>query len=102
MILAGQCGAFNPLMLECLLDISSSLKKKWAINPRKGMKQTDLSDIAKTEFCGYTDLNTGSKVLAIIKDGIRVDSVGENETALVVLTKLRSMQRAADRSATQV
>ena len=28
MILAGQCGAFNPLMLECLLDISSSLKKK--------------------------------------------------------------------------
>ena len=24
MILAGQCGAFNPLMLECLLDISSS------------------------------------------------------------------------------
>ena len=48
---------------------------------------TDLSDIAKTEFCGYTDLNTGSKVLAIIKDGIRVDNVGENETALVVLDK---------------
>lgn len=43
MILAGQCGAFNPLMLECLLDISSSLKKKWAINPRKGMnRQTFL------------------------------------------------------------
>lgn len=48
---------------------------------------TDLSDIAKTEFCGYTDLNTGSKVVAIIKDGVRVDSVGENETALVVLDK---------------
>lgn len=43
MILAGQCGAFNPLMLECLLDISSSLKKKWAINLRKGMnRQTFL------------------------------------------------------------
>ena len=44
MILAGQCGAFNPLMLECLLDISSSLKKKnRAINPRKGMnRQTFL------------------------------------------------------------
>lgn len=42
---------------------------------------TDLSDIAKTEFCGYTDLNTGSKVLAIIKDGIRVDSVGENRNS---------------------
>ena len=97
MILAGQCGACNPLMLECLLDISSSLKKKMGYKSKERYEQTDLSDIAKTEFCGYTDLNTGSKVLAIIKDGIRVDSVGENETALVVLDKLRSMQRVADR-----
>ncbi len=27
MILAGQCGAFNPLMLECLLDIFFSEEK---------------------------------------------------------------------------
>ena len=27
MILAGQCGAFNPLLLKCLLEISSQLKK---------------------------------------------------------------------------
>ena len=46
MILAGQCGAFNPLMLECLLDISSSLKKKRGYKSKERYEQTDLSDIA--------------------------------------------------------
>lgn len=46
---------------------------------------TDLSDIAKTEFLGYADLNCNSKVLAIVKDGVRIDSVGEGETAILVL-----------------
>ena len=45
-ILAGQCGAFNPLMLECLLDISSSLKKKMGYKSKERYEQTDLSDIA--------------------------------------------------------
>lgn len=45
MILAGQCGAFNPLMLECLLDISSSLKKKMGYKSKERYEQTDLSDI---------------------------------------------------------
>ena len=46
MILAGQCGAFNPLMLECLLDISSSLKKKMGYKSKERYEQTDLSYIA--------------------------------------------------------
>lgn len=46
MILAGQCGAFNPLMLECFLDISSSLKKKMGYKSKERYEQTDLSDIA--------------------------------------------------------
>lgn len=46
MILAGQCGAFNPLMLECLLDISSSLKKKMGYKSKERYEQTDLSDTA--------------------------------------------------------
>ncbi len=48
---------------------------------------TDLSDIAKTEFVGYTDLVCDSKVLAIVRDGERVDSVSEGESAVVVLDK---------------
>ena len=31
MILAGQCGAFNPLLLECLLDISGALKREMSL-----------------------------------------------------------------------
>ena len=42
MILAGQCGAFNPLMLECLLDISSSLKKKMGYKSKERYEQTDF------------------------------------------------------------
>lgn len=48
---------------------------------------TDLSDISKTEFLGYNDLNTNGKVLAIVKDGIRVLNIGEGESAIVVLDK---------------
>ena len=48
---------------------------------------TDLSDVANTEFVGYTDLKTTSKVLAIVKDGVRVDSIGEGENAIIVLDK---------------
>lgn len=48
---------------------------------------TDLSDINKTEFVGYTELECNSKVLAIVKDGIRIDSAGEGENVVFVLDK---------------
>ncbi|MBQ6625926.1 MAG: alanine--tRNA ligase [Ruminococcus sp.] len=48
---------------------------------------TDLSDIAKTEFVGYTDYKSSSKVLAIIKDGERVDEAYAGESVVVVLDK---------------
>ncbi len=48
---------------------------------------TDLSDVAATNFVGYTDYETDSKVLAIINDGERVDTVVEGESAVLVLDK---------------
>jgi len=48
---------------------------------------TDLSDVAQTEFIGYTDYETDAKVLALIKDGERVDSAQEGESVVVVLDK---------------
>ena len=48
---------------------------------------TDLSDVEKTEFVGYTDLECKSKVLAIVKDGIRIESAGEGESVVLVLDK---------------
>ncbi len=48
-------------------------------------ENTDLSDIAKTDFVGYTDLTAEAKVLAVIKDGERVEVAGEGENVLLVL-----------------
>ena len=44
---------------------------------------TDLTDIAKTEFVGYSDLEAEATIVAIVKDGERVESAGE----LLVLDK---------------
>ncbi len=48
---------------------------------------TDLSDIESTNFVGYTDLECNSKVLAIVRDGVRIDSIGEGESGIIILDK---------------
>ncbi len=48
---------------------------------------TDMSDINATEFVGYTDYNADSEVLAIVRDGERVELVSEGESAIVVTAK---------------
>ncbi|MBQ8859788.1 MAG: alanine--tRNA ligase [Ruminococcus sp.] len=48
---------------------------------------TDLSDISATDFVGYTDYEAEAKVLAIVKDGERVDSAVEGESVVLVLDK---------------
>ena len=45
---------------------------------------TDLSDIASTKFTGYTDNSADAEILAIIRDGQRVEQVYEGESAVVV------------------
>ena len=46
MILAGQCGAFNPLLLECLLDISGTLKKEMSVKSNIRYDNTNISNMA--------------------------------------------------------
>ena len=69
-------------------------QKKRSRNARKNAgadawisDSTDLSDIEKTEFVGYTDLVCESKILAIVKDGERVEAAGEGESVALVLDK---------------
>ncbi len=47
-------------------------------------ESTDLSDIKATEFVGYTENEAESKIVAIVRDGERVDIVSEGESAIVV------------------
>ena len=48
MILAGQCGAFNPLLLECLLNISDQLKKEMSVKSKNhqfgGASMVDMAN----------------------------------------------------------
>ena len=48
---------------------------------------TDLSNIADTEFVGYTDLTAESKILAIVKNGEIIEAAGEGESVAIVLDK---------------
>ncbi len=48
---------------------------------------TDLSDVANTEFVGYTELTTPAKVTALVKDGERIEAAGEGENVIVVLDR---------------
>ena len=47
----------------------------------------DLGDIAATAFLGYTDFSADAKVLAIVKDGVRVERAQEGDKVLVVLDR---------------
>ena len=47
----------------------------------------DFSDLSATEFIGYTDYESESKVVAIVKDGQRVDRAQEGENVVIVLDR---------------
>ncbi len=46
MILQGQCGAFHPMLLECLREISESLKVELAVNSDYREEEEDLRNVA--------------------------------------------------------
>ncbi len=46
MILQGQCGAFHPMLLECLREISESLKVELAVNSDHREEEEDLRNVA--------------------------------------------------------
>lgn len=47
MILDGQCGAFNPLLLECLTDIAETLQAEIRNNSQAGQEQLTAQHIAE-------------------------------------------------------
>ena len=52
MILNGECGTFNPLLLECLVDIKDRLKEEMTTVSEERMGIPD-SRRANAEFEGY-------------------------------------------------
>ena len=64
MILNGECGAFNPLLLECLLEIQDKIKEVVTVNERtwKEHIETETWDHAK-QATGAADLPGGGRSL---------------------------------------
>lgn len=48
---------------------------------------TDLSDISKTEFLGYTNYSNEAKLLAVVKNGERVNAAYEGDEVILILDK---------------
>ena len=48
---------------------------------------TAVKDLAKTEFTGYSDLEAEGKILAIVKDGERVDFLADGDDGIIILDK---------------
>ena len=77
--------------MHCSSQLLAEQKKR-ARNARKNAgadawisDSTDLSDIAKTEFKGYTDFECDTCVLALIKDGERVQAAYEGDEVIIIL-----------------
>ncbi len=47
----------------------------------------DLSDVAATDFAGYSEFTTESEILAIIREGERASQAGTEDKAILVLKK---------------
>ncbi len=69
-----------------------SEQKKRARNARKNAgadawisDSTDLSDVEKTVFTGYTEFKTDSVIAAVVKDGGRAEAAYEGEEAVLIL-----------------
>ncbi len=48
---------------------------------------TDLTDLKKTDFTGYSLTMSEAKVVAVVKDGERADSILEGEKGIIILDK---------------
>lgn len=83
--------------IEVNVERFRELLKEQKLRSRKARKDvgadawisdtTDLSDIKPTEFVGYTDYTAEDEILAIVKDGERVELISEGESAIVVTGK---------------
>lgn len=66
MILEGQCGSFNPLMLECLTDLSETLKNELDDYMPDKNKQVDMHIVAN-QILNYDELTASERTLQLLE-----------------------------------
>ena len=65
MILGGECGAFNPLLLECLQEISETLKKELTVISSNQNSEEELMNIVE-QIISTDNLNVPERTLQLL------------------------------------
>lgn len=66
MILNGECGAFNPLLLECLKECAHRLERELDLNTDSSMSAMEIRRVT-SELLAHGELSTSSKTLNLLE-----------------------------------
>ncbi len=66
MIVNGECGAFNPLLLSCLQDISENIAEEMAPKQYVGPRHAELSDLLQ-DFSQHKELSASNRTLQLLE-----------------------------------
>lgn len=67
MILNGECGSFNPLLLECLLDISDHIQEELAINSLNRVSEREINTIIE-QLLSHKDISSSNRTLSMLEE----------------------------------
>lgn len=66
MITNGECGAFNPLLLQCLLESTDSIREQLAVNSIKQESDRNIRNITE-DLLHYEDLSASERTLRLLE-----------------------------------
>lgn len=66
MILNGECGAFHPLLLECLNDISERIQEEMTLHSLGQVSRCEIQNIAKNLF-SHKEIATSNRTLNLLE-----------------------------------
>ncbi len=66
MILAGECGTFNPLLLECLKDLAGSLQQELSSTANTRVSPASITNL-ETEMHRYEELSASERTLHLLE-----------------------------------
>lgn len=67
MILNGECGAFHPLLLECLSDIAAHIQEELEINSLSRFSEKEIHNIVE-QMLSYKELAASNRTLSILEE----------------------------------
>ncbi len=67
MIVNGECGVFNPILMECLLEIAEILKKEFGETSVGGHLERDLRETVEQQIMDIGELNMSERTFRLLE-----------------------------------